>query len=173
MVHLLEEKLVTLKGGVVTNDRILPLSRLLIRNPTSEVIRDIVANSIKKYAKRLDYEEFHTGVYALRQAYSSKKDSQGNTTLSTAYKQVELDILASLKEGGVQSQNPRAVAEKALILDNTFRGNKDAAELSAEYVNHFKTIFPQRSQSLPKGEAVDLLVRTYSRTYAGADSQSH
>jgi len=33
MVQLLEEKMTNLKGGPVSSERILPLARVLIRNP--------------------------------------------------------------------------------------------------------------------------------------------
>ena len=73
-------------------------------------------------------------MYALRNAYTNKKDKEANATLSTAYKQLELDILAKLKEGGTKTNNLRALAERIFVLENSFRGNQDAAELSNEYL---------------------------------------
>jgi hypothetical protein len=101
------------------------------------LIRDTLAASLKKFARRLNFEELHSGMYALRQAYTTKKDKQTSGTLSTAYKQIELDILSSLKESGAKSQNLRVLAERVFVLENSFRGNQDAAELSAEYLGQF------------------------------------
>jgi hypothetical protein len=66
--------MVNLKGGPVSSERILPLARVLIRNPQQELLRDTLAASIKKFARKLNFEEFHSGIYALRQAYTTKKD---------------------------------------------------------------------------------------------------
>jgi len=93
--------------------------------------------------------------------------------VSTAFKQIELDILAALKDGGVQSSNLRVLAERVFILDNSFRGNKDAAELSTEYFNKFKSIVAEKPNSISKNEAVDLIVKTHSRTYSGTDTNTH
>ncbi len=123
MVQLLEEKMTNLKGGSVSSERILPLARVLIRNPQQEIIRDTLAASMKKFARKLNFEEFHSGMYALRQAYTTKKDKQASGTISTAYKQIELDILSSLKETGAKSQNLRVLAERVFVLENSFRGN--------------------------------------------------
>jgi hypothetical protein len=129
----LEEKLAAHKGSV-SRERILPLSRILIRNPLQEGVRETLATSVKKFARTLQFEELHSSMYALRNAYTNKKDKEANATLSTAYKQLELDILAKLKEGGTKTNNLRALAERIFVLENSFRGNQDAAELSNEYL---------------------------------------
>ena len=62
-------------------------------------------------------------MYALRQAYTTKKDKEASGTLSTTYKQIELDILSALKESGTKGQNLRVLAERVFILEHSFRGN--------------------------------------------------
>jgi hypothetical protein len=81
--------------------------------------------------------------------------------------------LSSLKDGGVQSQNLRVIAERIFILDNSFRGSKDAIDLSNEYLNQFKTVFSQKPQALTKNESIDLVVHAHAKTYSGAESNSN
>ena len=60
-----------------------------------------------------------------------------------------------------------------LILDNSFRDNKDAHELSKEIFTQFKDVFEKKPQALNRSDAVDLLVRSFDRTnFTGADSNS-
>lgn len=171
MVQLLEEKLASHKG-TVSRERILPLARILIRNPKMDTARDILAESVKRFARAIKFEEFHSAMYSLRQAFINKKEKEPNAALSTAYKQLELDILAKLKEGGTKLNNLRTLSERIFILDNSFRGNKDAAELSTEYLAQFKAVIAEKPQTLTKNDAVELIVRQHSHTYLGVDTNS-
>ena len=79
MVTLLEEKLKN--GEAVTkglnSTMTLGLSRILIRNPKQEIIRETLNSSLKTQARKMSFEELHSSLYALKQAYtgsSSGKD---------------------------------------------------------------------------------------------------
>ena len=75
LVGLLEEKLKTsdqhTKG--VSSVMTLGLSRILIRNPKQEVIRETLASTLRTQARKLNFEELHSALYALRSAYNSDK----------------------------------------------------------------------------------------------------
>jgi hypothetical protein len=55
----------------------------------------------------------------------------------------------------------RVLAERAFILENSFKGNSDAAEIIKEIQAKFNEIIPKSFMS--KGEAADLLIRCYAR----------
>ncbi len=48
----------------------LGLSRILIRNPKQEVLRETLNSSIKTQARKMNFEELHSTLYALKQSYT-------------------------------------------------------------------------------------------------------
>jgi hypothetical protein len=103
----------------------LGLSRILIRNPKQEVIRETLASSLKTQARKLNFEELHSSLYALKQAYNIDKNAK-DEGLQAKYKQAELDVLQQLKEGGAKTKNLRILAERLFQVENSFKGNAEA-----------------------------------------------
>lgn len=67
----------------------------MIRHPNnSDAIREALVNSVKRLGLRLNYEELSTAFYALKSAF------KGDSASAAKYKQIELDFLAKIKEGG-------------------------------------------------------------------------
>jgi len=125
MTRLLEEKITQLGSDSYSPPQgVLPLSRILIRNK-SPIISDHLANGVKKFARKLNFEELHSAMYALRSSYQVS----GN---ATKLKQLELDVIANIRDGGAKSRNARVLAERIFFLDNSFRGNSDSMELQKE-----------------------------------------
>ncbi len=94
-INLLEEKIQAEKNKYCGPHHILAVSRILIRTPTSAVIRDYLANGLSKFSRKLNFEELYSSMYALKTAFNQDK-----TNGSTRLRQVELDVLSNLKEGG-------------------------------------------------------------------------
>jgi hypothetical protein len=127
LVNLLEEKLKANESNVkgINSSMALGLSRILIRNPKQEVIRETLASSLKTQARKLNFEELHSSLYALKQAYNIDKNAK-DEGLQAKYKQAELDVLQQLKEGGAKTKNLRILAERLFQVENSFKGNAEA-----------------------------------------------
>jgi len=103
LIKLLEEKLKesTSQKGVAPV-HILGLSQILIRQPGSEAVREALTTSVKSHVRKLNFDELHSSLYALKNSYTSNKQ---DASLQAKYKQFELDLLAILKESGGKTRN--------------------------------------------------------------------
>jgi hypothetical protein len=88
---------------------ILPLARILIRHSNSVPIRTHLENGIKKYARKLNFEELYITLYSLSAAYKN------DAVQISKFKQIELDVLAQLK--AAKTKNLRILAERVILLD--------------------------------------------------------
>lgn len=79
MVGLLQEKLSANKSGTVPYNQIEGLAQILIRNPKSETIREVLIASISKNVRRLNFEELHSTLYAIRNSFNIDKDAKFQT----------------------------------------------------------------------------------------------
>lgn len=140
----------------MSEERILPLAQVLLRDSKSEIIRDTLVNFLKKNVRRLNFEELNTTLYTVYQSFNKHNKL-------AEHKQVEFDILSSLKDG-LQSNQARILAERVHILEHRFKGNEDAKELAKEMFNKFKTIYEAAPNRLPRFEVIDLLMKTYAST---------
>ena len=66
----------------------------------------------------MNFDELHSSLYALQKAFGEAG--------SARMKQVELEILNVMREGGAKTKTASILAERAWFLDNSFKGNKDA-----------------------------------------------
>lgn len=76
MIRLLEEK-ITKQGRDCYPEYVemLPLSKILIKNK-SPIISDFLAYGVKKYTRKLNFDEFQSAMYALKASYHES----GNAT---------------------------------------------------------------------------------------------
>lgn len=72
MIKLLEEKIAGYGPEAYAQaDTLLPISRILIRHSKSNVLRDYLAGGVKRFARRLNFEELHSTLYSLKQSYKA------------------------------------------------------------------------------------------------------
>ncbi len=71
MIKLLEEK-ITGYGpeAFAAPENILPISKILIRHSKSTILRDYLANGLKKFSRKLNFEELHNALYAMKNSYN-------------------------------------------------------------------------------------------------------
>ena len=75
LINLLEDKLKandSVNKGLSSN-MTLALARILIRNPKQEAIRETLTSSLKTQARKLNFEELHSSLYAIKSSYNSDK----------------------------------------------------------------------------------------------------
>lgn len=166
LVSLLEEKLKS--GDAMTkglnSTTTLGLSRVLIRNPKQEVIRETLNSSLKTQARKMNFEELHSSLYALKQAYTGSSSGK-DAGLQAKYKQLELDVLQQMKDGGAKTRNIRVLAERLFIVENAFKGNTEAQEVAKDMLTQFNTLFEQSKNAISKSETVDLILRAFARIH--------
>lgn len=164
MISLLEEKLKN--GDTITkglnSTMTLGLSRILIRNPKQEIIRETLNSSLRTQARKMSFEELHSSLYALKQAYTGNTSGK-DAGLQAKYKQLELDVLQQMKDGGAKTRNVRVLAERLLVVENAFKGNVEAQEVAQGMLTQFNTLFEQNKNSINKTETVDLILRSFAR----------
>ena len=88
----------------------------------------------------MNFEELHSSLYALKQAYTGSTSGK-DAGLQAKYKQLELDVLQQMKDGGAKTRNVRILAERLFVVENSFKNNAEAQEVAKDMLTQFNTLF--------------------------------
>ena len=88
----------------------------------------------------MSFEELHSSLYALKQAYTGSTSGK-DAGLQAKYKQLELDVLQQMKDGGAKTRNVRILAERLFVVKNSFKNNAEAQEVAKDMLTQFNTLF--------------------------------
>ena len=123
MISLLESKM-TRPDQFPNDSQILATARVLIRHPHSAVIRQFLENGLKKFTRKLNFEELSTSLYALQASATKLYGEEAGSKL----RPLELEVLSQLKDA--KTKNLRILAERILFLETPLlKKSTDAQEL--------------------------------------------
>lgn len=145
MRGLLEKKIQELgQSSFSYSSNVLGISKILYREPSSVIIREFLANSLRKHTRKLKFEEANTALSALKNSYKSVENG------ATEMKKLELDVLQAFRDEKRVQRNLKTVVERILLLENNFASSTDAQELKQEFVNQFNSLYEKYSNTMQK-----------------------
>lgn len=121
-------------------------------------MRTIVTNSILKYSKKLNFEEFQSAMYSVKHSLAIL-----GQTGDLKFKQFELDLFKDLQATATKSKNVKLLVERVFFLDSNYKSNTDAIALQKELQTVFLELYNRQPGLINKRDAAALLIKGYAR----------
>lgn len=157
LISLLESKIS--RPDQYANDRqILAASRVLIRHPHSAPLTIFIENSLKRFSRRLNFEELNTALYALNTAATKQFPDGACARLEP----IENEILSNLS--AAKSKNMKIIAERIFLLESSsLKHSPEAKTLQNELWATFQELTAAGQRGLTRVEVVQLITKVYPR----------